>query len=97
MTMVDTEFELNIPDGKIIAVFAQGRVFEEGDTCCLEDVTFEVWLFRNSADVKGKKLTDEQIQDFKRWCDLDEIVDHKLYSRWEQIKEEGPEWERDAG
>ena len=97
MCRITTEFDLDMPDGKFITVDASGDLLQEGGQAWLEDVTIEVWIFKNSAALEGRKLSDDEIQDFKRWCDLDEIVDHKLYSRWEQLKEEGPEWERDAG
>jgi len=97
MSRITTEFEIDMPNGESVLIDASGDIFQEGDRVYLEDVTFEAYLFKGPDDLEGRKLTDQEIWEMNRWCDLEATIDHKLYSRFEQLKDEGPEWERDAG
>jgi hypothetical protein len=97
MSRITAEFEINMPSGESVLIDASGDIFQDVDRLWLEDVIFEAYLFKNADDLEGRKLTDQEIQNMDRRFDLEGTIDDKLYSRFEQLKDEGPEWERDAG
>jgi hypothetical protein len=83
--MLEVSFDLKMPGGKVISITAWGSICDEPCGPRLEDVTFDVWLYRNSADLEGIQLSLQEIEDLKRWWDVDSIVDQKLYDRWNEI------------
>jgi len=86
--MIEVEFDLKMPDGKVIGVTAWGSVYYEQKRHWLEEVSFDAWIYRNSSDLEGRQLSFREIQDFEQWCDLGMIVDERLYDRWNEVRYE---------
>ena len=92
MSRITAEFELSMPDGQSVLIDASGDIFQDMDRLWLEDVSFDAYLFTSSDDLEGRKLADQEIQVMDRRFDLEGTIDDKLYSRFEQLRDEGPEW-----